>query len=315
MRSNRVKLLLVAMLAVFAFSAVAATGAQADPWWIVKCHKVSVAGTGRYANAACTTLGAPNEYDTRLLAGETRKTTSTIVSTVFKLKTTIPLLTIECTTETDKGELIGGWPGTDTSEITFDGCHVATRTLAQCGASSTGNPAGEVGPFKVNTLLGFPKGKAGGTEEAYDQFFPTGFPTGTSPETRFVTFKLTGTACGSNLENAEIEVVATGTKVTEPKFEAKCGVIARVGKIEAGAFKKTVSGETATAGGLEFPEGTEAKPIPTEEEVWNPKTEKYEVVKCGLEARSVKAGDAKAEEVGVAKVETTPTAEAFGWEA
>jgi hypothetical protein len=295
------------MLAVFAFSAVAATAAQADPWWIVKCHNVG-AGKGRYKNATCTELGGTKEFDTRLLAGETRNTRSkqnSGTSGVFKLKTTIPLLTIECTSETDKGQLIGGWPGTDTSEITFDGCHVAGKTVAQCGASSTGKPAGEVGPFKVKTLLGFPKGRAPNKEEAYDQFFPE------PSETEFISFELTGTACGT-LNKDKIKVLATGTKA-KVTGTPLCGVIARVGKIAAGAFKKTASGETATEGGLEFP-----TPAITEEEVWNPTTEKYEVVKCGLEVQT-SSGPATAEEVGVAIVEVSETlvpftAEPFGWE-
>jgi len=299
------------MLAVFAFSAVAATAAQADPWWIVKCHNVG-AGKGRYKNATCTELGGTKEFDTRLLAGETRITRSkqnSGTSGIFKLKTTIPLLTIECTSETDKGELIGGWPGTDTSEITFDGCHVATKTVAECGASSTGKPAGEVGPFKVKTLLGFPKGRAPNKEEAYDQFFPE------PSETEFTSFELTGTKCGS-LKGDKVKVVATGTKVTEPKFEAKCGVIAILGKIvePEEKFVVTKSGEVAEKGALRFPE-----PAITEEEVWNPKTEKYEVVKCGLEAQTSIGGNATAEEVGVAIVEASETlvpftAEPFGWE-
>lgn len=306
--------MLVSVLAVFAVSAVASAGAQADPWWIVKCHKVSVAGTGRYANAACTTLGAPKEYDTRLLAGETRTTTSKNVSAVFKLKTS--LLTIECTVEKTTGaaaenEIIGGWPGTDKSEVIFEKCAVAGKTVETCGAATAGKGAGIIGPFKVKTLLGFPKGKAGGTGEAYDQFFPT------PSETEFTSFVLTGTACGA-LKEYKVKVLATGTKVTEPKFESKCGVIARVGKIVAGAFKKTESGELAKEGGLEFPaKGTSTEY--TEEEVWNPKTEKYEVVKCGLEAEILNStgglvGKVPAEEIGVAKVELV-SGEEFGWEA
>jgi len=300
---------MLSLLAVFAFSAVAATGAQADPWWIVKCHKVAVAGTGRYENAACTVLGGTKEYDTRLLAGETRKFKSkqnSGTSGVFKLKTS--LLTIECKSEIDKGELIGGWPGTDTAEIEFKECSVAGKTVAECGAATAGKAAGIIGPFKVKTLLGFPKGKAGGEGEAYDQFFPE------PSETEFTSFVLTGTKCGA-LKEYKIKVLATGTKASVTGTPL-CGVIARVGKIvePEEKFVVTKSGEVAEKGGLQFPE-----PAITEEEVWNPTTEKYEVVKCGLQAQINEAsgklvGTVPAEEVGVALVETEP-AEPFGWEA
>lgn len=299
---SRIRLVLLSMLAVFAVSAVVATGAQADPWWIVPCHPVLAANIAesRWNNPACTNpMVLGGGYDIRLLKNETRTTTSKNVS-VFKLKAAS--LAIECPTETDTGELKGGWPGTDTSEITFEGCHVAARTVAQCGAAS-GSTAGKIGPFKVKTLLGFPKGKAGGTEEAYDQFFPGG-----ESETEFTTFTLTGTACGETLNNAVIKVVATGTKAVV-MGTPRCGAIATVGKIVSGKVKATKSGEVATEGGLNLKETP-----PTEEEVWNPTTNEYEVVKCGLESRSVKVGNATAEEIGEAKVETTP-AEEFGWEA
>ena len=208
-------------------------------------------------------------------------------------------MTIECKSETNKGELIGGWPGTDTAEIEFDECVVAAHTA--CHATTVGKGSGIIGPFKVKTLLGFPKGKAPNKEEAYDQFFPT------PSETVFVTFELTG-ECGKALEKDKIEVVATGTKAAVTGTP-KCGVIAILGKIvEPGeVFTKTVSGEVAEKGGLQFP-----TPAITEEEVWNPTTEKYEVVKCGLEARTTN-GNVAAKEVGVAQVETEPS-EPFGWE-
>jgi len=311
MRTTRI--LMLSLLAVFAFSAVAATGAQADPWWIVKCHKVSVAGTGRYKNATCTELGGTKEYDTRLLASETRTTTSKNVSTVFKLKTS--LLTIECPVEKTTGaaaenEIIGGWPGTDKSEVIFEGCHVEGKTVETCGAATAGKGAGIIGPFKVKTLLGFPKGEPGGTKEAYDQVFPT------PSDTEFTSFVLTGTACGA-LKEYKVKVLATGTKAVVMGTPL-CGVIARVGKIVAGAFKKTESGEVSKEGGLEFPAKKTSSEY-TEEEVWNPTTEKYEVVKCGLAAEILNSkgelvGKVPAEEIGVVKVELV-SGEEFGWEA
>jgi hypothetical protein len=317
MRTTRI--LMLSLLAVFAFSAVAATGAQADPWWIVKCHKVTVAKTGEWKNSTCTEAEAKGEYTKRLLAGETRATKSkqnSGTSGVFKLKAS--LLAVECKSETQlKGELIGGNPGTDTSEVEFKECSVEKKSVAECGAATAGKGAGVIGPFKVRTLLGFPEGKAPNKEEAYDQLFPGG-----ETETEFTSFKLTGSSCGTTLENNEVKVVATGTKAAAVEYEnAKhekikplCGVIARVGKIEEPEekFKVTKSGEEYEAGGLEFPL-KKAKAEYTKEEVWNPTTKTFEKVRCGLEAVTTKTGKLEAEEVGVALVETVP-AEPFGWE-
>jgi hypothetical protein len=285
MRTTRT--LMLSLLAVFALGAVAATTASAvvtpgGPVWI---H------------------GASKTY---LAAGEkltTKSKQNSGTSGVFKLKTA--LLVINCKTESDTGELIGGNPGTDKSEVTFKECAPEGKTYLECSAATNQATPGVIGPFKVNTLLGYPLGKKEGTAEAYDQLFPT------PSETEFTSFTLANvTGCGA-LKNVSVKVVAKGTKVTEPKFEAKCGVIAKVGKIEepetTEKFKATVSEEVATAGGLEFP-----NPAIKEEEVWNPTTKKFEVVKCELEAVT-SIGNAKAEEIGVALVETVP-AEPFGWE-
>ena len=152
------------------------------------------------------------------------------------------MATIECKKEKNTGELIGGNPGTDKSTITFEECSVEGKTVAECGAGKEG----KIGPFEVKTVLGYPEGKTEKTEEAYDQFFPA------TSETVFVTFELSGTKCGL-LNKQKVEVVATGTKVTEPKLEAKCGIIAITGKFTGETFSKTISGEESEVGGLEFP--------------------------------------------------------------
>ena|ERR1039458_6363487 len=54
MRSNRIKLLLVAMLAVFAVLAVSAVGATAAS---AECYRVAEPGTGTYENNICTVPG------------------------------------------------------------------------------------------------------------------------------------------------------------------------------------------------------------------------------------------------------------------
>lgn len=70
MGSNRLKLLLVSMMAVFAISAVASASASAE------CLRVAVAHTGHWETNTCATVGTTKEYveveklETKLKAGE-----------------------------------------------------------------------------------------------------------------------------------------------------------------------------------------------------------------------------------------------------
>ena len=266
-KMSRARLTLLSFFAAFALSAIASGAAQAagGPVWI---HK------GK------TVLGASEKLALK-----------SVNVGAFKLKSS--LATIECKKEKNTGELIGGNPGTDKSTITFEECSVEGKTIAECGAGKEG----KIGPFEVKTVLGYPEGKTEKTEEAYDQFFPA------TSETVFVAFELSGTKCGL-LNKQKVEVVATGTKVTEPKVEAKCGIIAIVGKFTGETFSKTISGEETETGGLEFP-----SPAITKEEVWT--RSKFNKVTCGLEAKSLISG--KAEQIGKVKEELEPK-ENFGWE-
>jgi len=63
MGSNRLKLLLVSMLAVFAISAIASASASAG------CYKVNKAGSGTWLTNTCTTTGATKEYVKATLVG------------------------------------------------------------------------------------------------------------------------------------------------------------------------------------------------------------------------------------------------------
>jgi hypothetical protein len=267
-KMSRARLTLLSLLAAFALSAVASGAAQAagGPVWIHKGNTV-LSSTSETLPLKSVNIGA------------------------FKLKSS--LATIECKKEKDTGDLIGGNPGTDKSTITFEECAVEGKTIAQCGAGKEG----KVGPFEVKTVLGYPEGKTEKIEEAYDQFFPA------TSETVFVEFELSGSSCGL-LNKQKVKVVATGTKVTEPKVEAKCGIIAVVGKFTGETFSKTISREEAETGGLEFP-----SPAITKEEVWT--GSKFTKVTCGLEAKSLISG--KAEQIGKVLEETEPK-EAFGWE-
>ncbi|HWX44489.1 MAG TPA: hypothetical protein VNY52_04110 [Solirubrobacteraceae bacterium] len=281
---KKMKVMLAAAVALVAFGAVAATVALAEggPYWIVKCHAVLGANLAesRWEDGACTKLKVAGGNDRRLYGGENKNIAKiAAVSAVQKLKS--PAVTIECETIGLKpgtaNKINGGNPGTDEATLVFTKCHVAGKP--GCAATSI-NPlkAANIGEIvvAVKTLLGYAKGKTEGVP-IYDQFFPDPGPK------LFVQLEFTGSTCGA-LNNTTIEVTATGSEYTGyesfEKSKTKCGAIAEVGKINAkNEFESAVSGELTKLGGLRLPE----KAI-TEEEVWNPKTKKFEVIKCGLNA-------------------------------
>ena len=304
MRTTRT--LMLSILAVFAFSAVAAGAAQASgPVWIIPCYKTA-AKTGEFEtkakceNPAEKPSGTKNlEYERILLAGQTRKIKSENIAGaagVFELTGPVNVL---CKKEKDTGELIGGNPGTDKSTVTFSECALEKKTVAECSATGTGQ-AKESGIIvtKVKTVLVFPEGSR---TEALDAFFSE------EANNVFAEFILEGPKCGL-LNKVTVKVEANGTEIELPTFKEKrkCGVLAEVGKIVAGAFVKTKSGEVATEGGLRFP-----TPERTKAEVEKGTT--FEKITCGLHVKTSAGASAAGDEEGVSKVETEP-AEGFGWE-
>src|ERR1039457_3412956 len=108
MTTSRLRLLMAAMAAVFAFSAVAAGAASAKPYW--------------------------TENGVELKAGESRAITSkNAPGTVKKLKTTIggTAITIVCETVEDSGTIYGGEPGTDKETIKFTKCKIEERRVGK----------------------------------------------------------------------------------------------------------------------------------------------------------------------------------------
>jgi hypothetical protein len=291
---------LMAVVAMLGFSAVQAASALAvggPVWNVVLCEKVAVK-TGlflvRSAAEKCEAKdGTPEgEFETflrELTAGQTAPLTSS--GGAFKLN---GITNISCSSEQDTGELIGGNPGTALSIIEFLGCAVEGKTVAECGASNvTGMPG--VVLTEVKSVLVYPHEKAETDEEALLVFVPD------EAGNLFVEFTLTGTNCGL-LNNLKVNVNATGTEIKEPALNKKCGVLARVGKLEAGAFVITKAGEEAITGALNS-EGT-----PTEATLWKPTAKTFELITCKLEAFF-----ASATEVGVSDI-TLLSGEPFGWE-
>jgi hypothetical protein len=121
MSSNRIRVLLVSLLAVFAISAVAsASSASAfELKWKV-CQKVA-AGTGEFENDHCEGGAGAREWKwVTLVAGEEFTTKSVSTSASFTLVQGTH--TITCTHAEDTGTIKGGNPGTDTAEVKFTGC-------------------------------------------------------------------------------------------------------------------------------------------------------------------------------------------------
>jgi hypothetical protein len=282
---KRTKILGLALVAVFAMSALAAGAAQAErPVWIVKAS------------------GGAKKV---LAAGETRKVTSKKAGTnPFVLDTTTA--NIVCKKFTNTGEIIGGKPGTDLINVTFEECSVETegklKTVAECGASNTAMP-GVIKVEGLKTVLVWDKWEKQ-RKFADDAFFP-------SSGALFVHFELSGTKCGA-LEEKEVKVTAVGTKVVKvggATFERNCGVLGEVGEIEAGAaekFKKTETGTVVRKGGLNFNAPTVKKGEIEE----TTEKEKYTNIECKLEA----LGDSEASLTGTALVELATAGEEFGFE-
>lgn len=268
-KMTHTKTLGLALVAVFAFGAFVAASASAvgGPVWIVlKGTELVVLGAGQ--SEALTSTGG-----------------------TFALKGATEIL---CTAESDTGKIIGGNPGTDETSIQFSGCSVEGKTVAECGASNTAT-AGLVEVNGIKTVLVYPQGKAGSTTEALDAFIP-------GSGNLFVEFTLKGTNCGL-LNNIKVNVNATGTEITEPAFNKKCGVLARVGKLNSSnAFVATISGEEALVGALNSEE------LLTEAELWLPTAKVFNLITCKLEAFSLEAS-----ELGVSDV-TLVSKNEFGWE-
>jgi hypothetical protein len=265
------------LFAIFAFSAVGTTAAQAaGPVWITGARKVEL--RAREAKRISTYANLSNFR--------------------FKNGTTV----VECgkvSKGARGGEIIGGNPGTDAAEILFKECRNEARP--RCLATST-RPAGASGEIitSVKTLLAYPKNRTNG-EAAVDVFFPQ------EASNTFSVFKFENergsTECGI-LNGVEVTVTAAGEEVEIPTFKErrKCGVIAEVGKAEGGRFVRSRPGEVASKGALNFP-STKI----TEAEYWTGAA--FSALRsCKLEAFGMVD-----EEIGESDI-TLEGEEVFGWE-
>jgi hypothetical protein len=94
MSSNRLRILLVSMLAVFAISAIASASASAKGWWV--CKQVA-AGTGTFNSSLCNVEGGTREWEILAVpAGEKWEFSGFEHTTVSRIIFQEKAITIEC---------------------------------------------------------------------------------------------------------------------------------------------------------------------------------------------------------------------------
>jgi hypothetical protein len=284
---SRIRLIMLAALAMFAFGSIAASSAFAEgPYWLVKgerfdCEKVAVNG-GQF-NTLLECLGGSVgsgtlEWLLKVLTGTSGKLEAdqgalALASNLgnFTLKAG-SLITIECATLHSPTTLVGGVPGRDHAQIHFSECTVSGHP--KCDANSPDEP---IGSGKINTAakteLVLSEKKLG--SKLLDLFEP-------ESGTTFVTLEVTALESGACPTFTAGETKITGSVAAEVEPE------------------NTDSKE----GMLKFP----ASPIAT---AWrwtgSGATDKWEEVKVSLKA----FGIVKSEQIGLADVKLL-SGEEFG---
>jgi hypothetical protein len=269
---------LVVCAVAMAFAAVTAASASATvsgPEWLVK--------------------GTP------LAAGKTQAVKSTGVGGVQFNQTAASW---SCTSESGTGELIGGIPGTGTGTIILKGCSLSGHSVESCALSTSASVEhkmvlGEI-TFAYKTVLVYPQGTEG---EALEAIVPAGIK---GEANTFTKVTASGSGCGESINGHTGTFSANGTEIKEPAFDKHCGLLAKVGQIKAGAFATLASGGQATEGGLSLP-----LTAITTGELYSPATKTLKEIKCESELTIIGAG---VNVSGLLKVETSPTAELFGWQ-
>ena len=178
MSSNRLKVLLVSLLAVFVVSAIASAAASAHEW---KVCREEVAATFKYKSLAeCWTggVGTGGKWERLALPQEVTSTGGTFTLTAGVKK-------ITCTAVTDKGFVEAGGKD-EATEITFTGC-TTNQTGGGCNVKTAGQPNGTIKVTELDTLLVERKPSGGGAAKLADEFSPD------PPHTAFVTLKFEGT--------------------------------------------------------------------------------------------------------------------------
>jgi len=181
MSSNRIRVLFVSLLAVFAVGAVASASASAHEF--LTCQKVA-AGTGKFAESECIKTGAPEEFEWKGIAAAVKVTGTDGVSKFESALAGVKVI-IECEESTFTGELEAA--GKSKGKVEFEGCKIfenknGIKTLLTC----------KVAPITFEFVDEVITGSGFGPE---DEFRPTA-----ANKTKFVIIKLTGCALESETE-------------------------------------------------------------------------------------------------------------------
>ena len=176
MSSNRIRVLLMSLLAVVAVGAVASATASAHEW---KVCREEVAATFKYKSLAeCWAggVGTGGKWERLALPQEV-----TVSGGTFTLAAGVKKIT--CTALTHKGFVETGGKD-EATEIKFTGC---TTSQAGCSVKTAGEPNGTLKLTELDTLLVERKPAGGGAAKLADEFKPD------PPHTAFVTLKFEGT--------------------------------------------------------------------------------------------------------------------------
>jgi hypothetical protein len=215
---KRTRLIGLALMAVFAMSAVAVSSASAAKngphWWVCEKH----AG-GLFTESLCKTSGAGTFESKELLGGETRNLK--FKSGITKLKTAAAL--IECKTDKGTGNIKGGWPGTNEGTIEFEGCTAKSGT-EECKVRSKGGTIEGKIIVAVHSELVYTGTKA----QAEEEKVPLGilFKTTSATNKIFVELEFIGTP-GVKCAELNGPVLATGEE-HGPGIAGVAGVVCNI---------------------------------------------------------------------------------------
>jgi hypothetical protein len=151
MSSNRLKVLLVSMLAVFAVSAIASASASAFKleWEWAKCVKVA-AGTGLYKDAECNALGGAKEFELKYKPVVAADEPLVIEAEGGETKLTAGGKVVTCTAVKAEGTIKTKGEDEVENGITFTGC---TANAGACFAFSPGQPEETIVVSDIDTQL------------------------------------------------------------------------------------------------------------------------------------------------------------------
>src|ERR1039458_1834346 len=225
----RIRITGLALVAVFAMSAVAVSAASAaknGPHWLSssfggECIEPTTTKKWEFETKAKCEAGTPiittGNWEKVLGAVETRKITFT--TGVTKLRTASDL--IECEKDKGTGEIIGGWPGTDKATITFEKCNV-TKPALGCEVRSVGQEKFGTIVVSVNTELVY----TGTKTQAEHEEQPLGilFKSVGAGNKKFVELEFNGLCA---LEGTKKVVEATGEE-HGPGIAGKAGVVCKI---------------------------------------------------------------------------------------